>query len=111
MLISTDFAERQLWVITDYVGGRHGCGNEPDGFWAHSNDRDRLTASQDYTLSVVRHTTADLIEPVSQVLSGVFDDAQSLTVKITFQPFSGYAQLPVLIGDSDSGQLTEKTDI
>ncbi len=58
LLFSTVDGAPKICVVIDYVGGRHGCGSEQDGFWAHSNDGDSAVFAQDYRLSLVNHTAS-----------------------------------------------------
>lgn len=100
-------SDKQFWIVTQYVAGRHGCGWEQDGFWAHSNDIDLFAGSQGYTIDVVKQATGHMVEPIMEKLQGVFADADEVTVRIEFSPYPNRKVLATLVGDSQTQELTE----
>lgn len=100
-------SDRLIWITTQYVGGRHGCGWEPDGFWAHSNDLDLFAGSHGYTVDVVKQATGHLVEPIMEKLTKHFPDVENVTVRIEFSPYPGYQTLPTLVGDTHTNELVE----
>ena len=92
----------QICVVIDYVGGRHGCGSEQDGFWAHSNDGDSAVFAQDYRLSLVNHTASLLVPQVVAELEKILSACEAISVRLEFHSYSGYANVPTLIGSFSS---------
>ena len=100
-------SDRHLWIETQYVGGRHGCGWEQDGFWAHSNDNDLFAGSHGYTVDVVKQAAGHMVEPIMEQLNKYFADVEDFSVRIEFGPYPGYQALTTLVGDSQSNELVD----
>ena len=100
LFVSTVDGAPQICVVIDYVAGRHGCGSEQDGFWAHSNDRDSGASSftQDYRLSEVNHSGSLLVPQVVGKLEEIISASEAISIRLEFHPYEGYAKLPTLIG-------------
>jgi hypothetical protein len=101
---------KQMWIVTQYVGGRHGCGSEQDGFWAHSNDLDLFAGSRGYTIEVVKRTTEELIEATLAGLAKQFADTAQVQVFIKFSKYPYHDAPSALKGSSSFSKLIETTE-
>ncbi len=110
MCVTDEDTKASLWVVTQYVGGRHGCGWEQDGFWARSSEIDGAAPTQGYTFESVRTSTGHLIEPICAGLAKHFADAKRVSVRIQFTPYPNYPELNVLLGDTEGGVIFERPE-
>lgn len=95
IMVIPDASGQPISIAVQYAGGRHGCGDEGTGVWAHTegvygNERfDRAAANAD-----------DLVEPILSYLSSRLKDASVVSAVASFQPYPGYETIDSVIASS-----------
>jgi hypothetical protein len=104
--ISQPGAEKQITILSQYVGGRHGCGWEQDGFWSRTLEAVSYPSLHGH-FEVVKTSIGQMVEPICAMLEQEFAGAACLIVIIEYVVYPNYRQLPGLEGDSRSDRLHE----
>ncbi|MBP7864228.1 hypothetical protein KA183_21255 [bacterium] len=84
IMITPDVSGEPINISVQFVGGRHGCGDEGTGVWAHTKGVyddlrfDRAAANGD-----------ELVEPLLSYLTARLKDASVVSAIATFQPYPG----------------------
>lgn len=108
-------------VVFQLANPKHGCGDEPIGYWAQTNDGDRFAGSRPGSLNICRHNVQELLEDTMAHLAERLGDASFAKVQVIAEPYrslhapgqadqqagtgvSGNA-ITILEGDSDQGKL------
>lgn len=84
ILVTPDVTGDPITITVQFAGGRHGCGDEGTGVWAHTKGVyddlrfDRASANSD-----------ELVEPILTYLTGRLKDASVVSAIATFQPYPG----------------------
>ena len=92
IIVTPDVSSQPITITVQFAGGRHGCGDEGTGVWAHTQGVyddlrfDRASANAD-----------ELVDPILTYLTGRLADATAVSAIATFQPYPGQEKIDSVI--------------
>lgn len=82
--VVSDVLDQPIAITVQFAGGRHGCGDEGTGVWAHTQG---VYDEKRFDKASANH--ADLLEPILEYLTGRLSNAKSVSATATFEPYPG----------------------
>lgn len=90
-----DVVDQPIAVTIQLAGGRHGCGDEGTGVWAHTQG-----VYDDKRFDKAAAKSDDLVEPILTYLTGRVNNAKVVSATATFEPYPGYPGLEAVTASS-----------
>ncbi len=84
IMVTPDVSGQPIIVTVQFAGGRHGCGEEGTGVWAHTQG-----VYDDLRFDQANANSDELVEPLLSYLTGRLKDATVVSAIASFQPYPG----------------------
>ncbi len=84
IVVTSDVSGQPIIVTVQFVGGRHGCGEEGTGVWAHTQG-----VYDDLRFDQANANSDELVEPLLSYLTGRLKDASVVSATATFKSYPG----------------------
>ncbi len=95
--VVSDVVATPIVITVQFAGGRHGCGDEGTGVWAHTQgvyDENRFERAS--------ANNADLVEPILTYLTGRLANSKIVTATATFEPYPNCAGLDAITASCEA---------
>jgi hypothetical protein len=95
IMVTPDVSGQPIVVTVQFAGGRHGCGDEGTGVWAHTQG-----VYDDLRFDQAKAQSDELVEPILSYLTGRLKGASVVSAIASFQPYPGGESIEAVTASS-----------